>query len=156
MRKLLNIITIVGTLFVLLCGVYFFLPPETQEQILGEISAVGVSISGVSVGSAVAIINYALRRTDKTEERTTNQVMQVLEKFLTIKDNHTELNTTQKGFNTKLDQYGIKIKNLENSIARLIKLFETNLQAKASNPLIEKETKRIIDSVLVGDNDENE
>lgn len=118
---------------------------EAQQQITHYITSGGLAITG-GVGIAV---NELLNKKLKESRDITNLT---LDKFLTLADEYKELKTETNAIRNDIvlfkENVSNEIFNLTNDIKSLVELTRVELEAKLSNPLIDKTTKELIERAL--------
>lgn len=141
-RKLFNIIVYGLLAYSFLAGVHASLPTEYQIDGFTNLTALVSGASTALVGSAGLYLKSLLT---KTQTEVGESQAQTIGKFLELISYVEKLNEkiTQ---NDKLnkDRYQVQLKETK----RLIKLVETDLQAKLSNKLIDEKVRELIEGVL--------
>lgn len=125
---------------------------ETQQQITSYVASGGFATIGlVGIG-----FNDYLNRKQKEARLLVNAT---LEKFLTLQENYVKLET--KLLDTKKEIIALKSETtnqlylVSTELARFNQLIEIDLQAKLSNPLIDKKVEEMIKEALENGKEEN-
>lgn len=138
-KAIFNIITYSMLIWSILCAVYTALPSE--YQIIPEFTWLTALISGGStalLGSGGLIVNSFL---NKTKTSTNDKFTLAIDKVSEIKKNYESLENKYVELMNKYVEILAETK-------RNNQLLETDLEIKASNPLIDDASKKLIDKIL--------
>ena len=149
MKKALFNIVVYGMLaWTMITAGYMALPIEIQEMLpqMNWITAVISGSSTLLVGSGgLAVQSFLLKARTASDS-----------KYKVVADKYLEVADAYNSLDTKYDNLENKYDGLKESVDRNNLLQEASLQAKLSNPLIDAETKKLIEDVLGGESDVKE
>ena len=149
MKKALFNIVVYGMLaWTMLSAGYMALPIEIQDMLpqMNWITAVVSGGSTLLLGSGGLVVQSFLLKARTASDS----------KYKVVADKYLEVADAYNSLDTKYDNLENKYDGLKESVDRNNLLQEASLQAKLSNPLIDAETKKLIEDVLGGESDVKE
>lgn len=138
--KLFNILVYAFLTFAIINGVYLALPFEIQaeltwySQAIATINAVWSGVAGLGGGALLNFVNKAKTTSD--------------EKYNLLAENYFKVEKETKELKQEIAAVGFKIETLFKEVKTNNKLLEADLQAKLSNPLIDKKVEEIIKEAI--------
>lgn len=158
MKKLLNIITVIGYLWLSLALLFKFIVPETITEQLPFVDSWSFLFSGISLGALSSVIVFVKNMVGDTEKNNLQNLITIFDK---LKETTNEVDSL-KGLLDKQNKNIIKLEqsklidNEKQDIiikqqARIIELNELELESRATNPYTDKDVKEKIKAVLGDD-----
>ena len=149
MSKLYKTIQYGSFIFSLLMTFYYALPIEYQE-LIPQINKLTVGITAVGGTSLGAVMTLFQQKFMKLSDETTQKVDLLAKGFVEVnKQLEIVLKEVKQDLKAR-EESNMLVNNNNLKVDDLIKLVQTDLQIKASNPLINEEAKKLIEEALNG------